>query len=351
MVLRLLKDCAPGQVFVACPNEAPYSERYKALIGQSATVPIPHRAFSIGALFRLRRFLDEREISVIHSHGFGAGLYSRALHLLTGCPCIHTHHGFLLAGPGPLARVFRLLIEAVLSLATNVYAAVSPSEYRRMARCLWWARKRMMLVSNGLGSVPVPGPPANDFTGPLRVLTASRLVDQKDPLALCDIAAALRRRNILSRFRFLVVGDGPLHAALRSAIERAGLTDAFELAGATENPRPYYESAHLYISTAKDEGLPLSVLDAMAYGLPVVATAIGPHRDLVAHQQSGLLFHPGNYDEAAEQLMTLAGDWEKRSAFGLRAREIALAEYNPQRMIAGYEHCYELATGMAVRAI
>jgi len=255
----------------------------------------------------------------------------------------------MLAGSAPPARALKLVIEAALSLATTVYAAVSPSEYRRMVRCLWWARKRMMVVSNGLGRVPVLAQSEDAQADPMLVLTVARMVEQKDPLALCDIAIALRRRNALSRFRFVIVGDGPLCAALRSAIEREGLMEAFELVGAIDDPRPYYQTAHLYISTAKDEGLPLSVLDAMAYGLPAVATAIGPHRDLILHQQSGLLFAPGASDEAAENLIALANDREKRLTFGLRARALALSEYHPDRMIAEYEHCYEVATGLGER--
>jgi len=83
----------------------------------------------------------------------------------------------------------------------------------------------------------------------------------------------------------------------------------------------------------------------MVYELPVVASAISAHKDLVMHEQTGLLFTPEDWDEAADHLIALADNPDKRFSFGFRARRTALSQYDLTRMVAGYDYCYKIAAG------
>jgi len=102
-----------AKVIIACPNDAPYFARYQTLDNVPDVIEIPHRAFRLGAVWRLRAKARAAGVHVIHSHGKGAGIYGRLLSVLTGIPCIYTFHGLHTGEHGPTKRALYLGIERV----------------------------------------------------------------------------------------------------------------------------------------------------------------------------------------------------------------------------------------------
>ena len=340
VLLRLVSEPSCRPMYVACPNEAPYFGRFTHLLGSERVVPIPHRSFTIGTLLRLRRFVIDRNIFVLHSHGFGAGLYGRILQLLTGRPCVHTYHGFLLSGPGLLVTASRAIGEVILFPLTTVPVAVSSTERRRILRWFWWAKSRVISIPNGVSPTSTEAVKVQGDDARIRVLTVGRLVEQKAPLALPEIAQHLRERGSLDRFLFVVVGEGPLGEALRCDVRKRGVGEAFSFAGETFEPARFYKSADIYLSPSRDEAFGLAVLDAMIRGLPVVASAVNGHTDAIVHGQTGLLFSWGDWEQAAAHLHSLADDLGMREQLGSEGRQTTLEQYSAARMAARYEDCY-----------
>ena len=143
--------------------------------------------------------------------------------------------------------------------------------------------------------------------GELRVLTVSRLETEKNPLMLADVLARLRAQD--PRFRLLVCGEGPLEGDLRARLAELGVADHADLLGyvpITDGLLDVYRSSHAFLHVSWTEGLPQTLFEAFAAGLPVVATAVGGVPAAVG--QSALLVDPGDADAPAEQLKRLADD-------------------------------------------
>ena len=143
--------------------------------------------------------------------------------------------------------------------------------------------------------------------GELRVLTVSRLETEKNPLLLADVLARLREHD--PRFRLLVCGEGPMEGELRERLEELGVADHADLLGyvpITNGLLDVYRSSHAFLHVSWTEGLPQTLFEAFAAGLPVVATAVGGVPDAVG--QAALLVEPGDAAAPAEQLKRLADD-------------------------------------------
>jgi len=93
-LFQLLKSAKNKMdVFAACPNDFPYYEKYRELLGKDKIIIIPHRKFSPSVFVKLISFITGNGINIVHSHGKGAGIYSRLLYLFTNIKVVHTFHG------------------------------------------------------------------------------------------------------------------------------------------------------------------------------------------------------------------------------------------------------------------
>ena len=147
--------------------------------------------------------------------------------------------------------------------------------------------------------------------GELRVLTVGRLETEKNPLLLADVLARLRARD--GRFRLLVCGEGPMADDLTRRLEELGVSDAADLLGyvpITDGLLEVYRSSHAFLHVSWTEGLPQTLFEAFAAGLPVVATAVGGVPAAVG--DAALLVEPGDAEAPAAELLRLAGDPQLR---------------------------------------
>ncbi|WP_051384491.1 glycosyltransferase family 4 protein [Nitratidesulfovibrio termitidis] len=316
---------------VACPADYPYHGRYCSLVGEANVFVLPHRAFRCASLFGLARFCREHGIAVLHSHGKGAGLYTRLLALLTGLACVHTFHGVHMKEYGPLKRWLYRIAEKGMSLLTRAGVAVSRGERAQILEEGLMPEARLRLIENGVAvpEVPVSLP----AVPPYRVVSISRFGMQKHSEFLVDILEALQRDGRLGDFHVVVVGDGPGREVVEALARARHLDDALECAGAMPEPQALFAGALCYISTSRWEGMPLAVLEAMAHGLPPVVTDVVGNRDVVIHGMTGLLYPEHDARAAANALLRLADDTALRAALAVGARNHVL-EHHDVRLMA-----------------
>jgi glycosyltransferase involved in cell wall biosynthesis len=163
---------------------------------------------------------------------------------------------------------------------------------------------------------------------------------QKHAELVLDIAEALRSRGVLGSFRFELLGSGPGAANLGNSLRRRKLDAAVRIFGAVDDPARYLGGALAYLSTSRWEGLPLAVLEAMAHGVPVVATNVVGNRDAVVNGNTGFLYEPVEPQAAADALMALAHDPSLRARRAEAARAAAIERYSADRMSAEIVTCY-----------
>ena len=189
-----------------------------------------------------------------------------------------------------------------------------------------------------------PEPRVRD--GVIRVVTIARLSDEKG-LSVLVMAA---ERVLASRpsVAFTVHGDGYLRGDLTVQIERAGLEAHVHLNGAfsRQDLPAIMSGADIFALPSLTEGYPLSIVEAMAWGVPVVATNVGGVPELIRHGVNGLLCAAGDPDSLASALLALVDDPVRALEMGAAARAFYRSSLKPEHLVARYGEAYAEAMGM-----
>ncbi len=119
----------------------------------------------------------------------------------------------------------------------------------------------------------------------------------------------------------IIVGSGSLAENLHTRANDMGINSSVDFVGFTEDVRPYFQRADIYVSTSEKEGLPVSIIEAMAHGLPCIVTNIDGHNELVIHGHNGLLVSPGSPEKLAEAINYLLVRKEERERMGIEGRK------------------------------
>jgi len=171
-----------------------------------------------------------------------------------------------------------------------------------------------------------------------RVATVANLRPEKGHDTL--IAAAALVVGQRPDTEFLVVGGGPLDASLKREVELRGLGAQVQFLGERSDVPALLASSDLFVLPSRSEASPNGVLEAMATGLPVVASRVGGLPELIESGVNGLLVEPDRPAELAAAMLDLIGRPHVAAALGVAAREKAERQYSFDRMVSGFEHLY-----------
>jgi sugar transferase (PEP-CTERM/EpsH1 system associated) len=305
-----------------------------------------------GQFSTLRKYIRQLRPHIVHSRNWGA-IEAVPAAKLAGVPiAIHSEHGYeidTLVGL-PLRR--RLFRRAVYEMTDAVFAVTE--ELRGYhARQAWISPSRIRVLANGIDTdIFAPQHDARrivlDRAGVSNdrfvVGSVGRLVPIKDHGILLKAAERLSQRGV--NVHVLLVGSGPElirhQEFLKTSVALAGRVT---LLGATSKVSEVMNAMDVFVLPSISEGMSNTLLEAMACGLPVVATQVGGNTEVVGEPgRCGCLFAPGDINGLAEQLERLAIDSNARRNMGMAARERGLKMFSMQRMVEAYRHLYlELA--------
>lgn len=283
-----------------------------------------------GLALRLARRFRHWHADVIHTHDDRAHLYGTFAGRLARVPClIHTRHG---RSPN-LSRRQKLLVNAASRLLDH-FVCVS-EDIARLAVQHGVRADRVRSICNGIDVQrfayhgPQPEGPA--------VLVA-RLSPEK------DIETLLRAVELVVRqapaFRLEIAGDGPCMAPLRQTSSALGLDDHVRFLGQVRDVPALLARAKLFVLSSLTEGISLTLLEAMASGLPIVATRVGGNPEVVADAETGLLVPPQNPPALADALLRFHRDRDACLRLGAAGRRRVEANFDIRRMVAEYERLY-----------
>jgi glycosyltransferase involved in cell wall biosynthesis len=171
------------------------------------------------------------------------------------------------------------------------------------------------------------------------ILCLARLVPVKDHATLLRaFGLALRDHPAAELW---LVGDGPLEPTIRELVEQTPAAGRVRFLPGRPDVRPLLEQAQLLVLSSRQEAFPNVVLEAMALGLPVVATRVGGIPEMVVHGETGWLTPPGNPPALAAAMSHLLGDAATRQAFGRAARERVERHFSLAAMVRGHEAVFE----------
>jgi glycosyltransferase involved in cell wall biosynthesis len=181
----------------------------------------------------------------------------------------------------------------------------------------------------------------------LVVLYVARLVPSKNVALFIDVAEEVVRT--LPAARFVLVGDGPEREQAERAVHTRRLDDAIHVLGFREDLVDGYQAADVFLSTSDYEGFGIATLEAMAAGLPVVATVAGGTAELVEDSRTGRLANPGDGPALVAALLDLLGDEERRRRYGAAGARRAREHFDASLMARRYETLYRAAAGLTER--
>jgi glycosyltransferase involved in cell wall biosynthesis len=179
----------------------------------------------------------------------------------------------------------------------------------------------------------------------LQIGTAGRLVEVKDLNLFIDVAADVLRE--VSNICFRILGDGPLKQQLSDRVRELGLADTVVFEGYREDARAFYDEIDIYLNTSLHEGLPLSILEAMAKGRPVVAPMVGGIPEVISNGQEGFLIEGRDSKEFAAKCLLLIRDRHLLESMGNNAHKKIQEKFSSAQMTSAYIELYEVVMGKA----
>lgn len=294
------------------------------------------------AILRLAGYLRRHAVRLVHCFDFYSNIVGVPAARLARIPAVIASQRDL----GDLrSRSQQLVHSLVLGLATHILvnseAIAARLTHTRAAR-----RDRLGVVPNGVDLTrfgPVASP--SSISEVPTVATLANLRPEKGLRQFLEAAAIVTRRA--PRARFVIQGEGPLRGDLEARIRALGLTGVVEMPGATRAPEEALKQFHIFVLPSLSEACSNVVLEAMATGLPVVATGVGGTPALVTDHRTGLLVQPGNAPALAEAILRLLETPAIASEMGARGRARALAEFGMDRMLERIDTFYCRALGPA----
>jgi glycosyltransferase involved in cell wall biosynthesis len=332
----------PGSDF-AVTVAGPAGGLYDGLFAESGIrfAHIRTDRLAVRPFLEVLRLIRQDGIDLVHSHGKGAGLYGRLAARRAGIPAVHTFHGIHHAHyPAGLGRAY-LALERGLARITQAIVHVSDSQALEAAG--------LGLAPPGRSYVVVNGIDAARIAGAAMTREAARQFLQLQPEALVigtvarfDQVKALD--TLLRAFAFVaavepaarlvLLGEGPEASRLRSLAAALGIEARVRFPGFVAGASRLLPALDLYASASRKEGLPLALLEAMACGLPVVATRVPGHMDVVEQGVTGLLVAPDDPQALGRALRDLMAEPAGRKAMGQAGRQRVQHRFAASRMAA-----------------
>lgn len=333
------------EINIACPKQEPFYSRFReAIDGQ--LLEIPERKFGLLDAAKLLIFAKKRKISLIHSHGKGAGVYGRALALLGRIPVVHTLHGVHIKQYNFAMRYAYLIYERLTKGINSQTILVSQSEYNEAKKLGIINRQSSCIINNGVAFQEHDYRRITETRKRIRnelnlheadfiVVTLSRFDYQKNMLEALKISCEL------PHIKFLMLGAGEDYYKIKREIGRKFHQNVL-LPGFVNNPQDYLAASDVFLSTSLWEGMPLATLEAMSNSLPVVASDVIGTRDVVLHDNTGYLYTLGNIKEASNYIKSIAKNPKLGKKIGQRGRDYQREHFTTSQMVTKTREVYEV---------
>ncbi len=295
--------------------------------------------FDLRAWRPLLRLLREERTQILHSHKFGSNVWCALVARFAGVPLLVTHeHSWSFSDD----RLRVALDRRVIAPRADAMIAVSSADARRMIAVERIPEHKIRVIPNGISQPVVADPGAlRKELGladlPIIGMVASLRPEKRVDLLLdaVQLVAATGRA-----FHVAIVGDGPLARELESHARTLAVADRVSFLGYRSDACELAAAFDIAVLTSDREGMPLSLLEYMALGLAIVATAVGGVPDVVADAREALLVAPGDASSVASALTRLLDAPEERARLGRRAAVRQAAEYDLDTTVRRIELLY-----------
>ena len=291
------------------------------------------------AFWKIYKIIQKEKPDIIHTHTAKAGALGRLAGILYGKSIlIHTFHGHVFSGYfGKIKTIFFMWVERFLALFTDRIITVSETLKKELVEKYRIApEKKFSVVELGFELEELFKLPTKNNTEIINIGIVGRLVPIKNHKMLFKVC----RAGLNLPYRIVVIGDGEIKGELEKYAEELGMKDMVEFRGWVKDLKAIYEGLDIVALTSLNEGTPVSLIEAMAAGRPVVATRVGGVADIVQDGKSGYLVESEDVAGFSQKLADLIKDPEKRRKFGECARARVKDRFSKERLIKDTEKLY-----------
>ena len=338
-LLRRLKSRDDLELSVILLNEGKLAAKLRAE-GIAVRV-IDESLNSFTALARkILHIAGENPPDIIHSHRYKENFLAALISLRGGgIRLVATQHGLPelhTKGPGFFSRI---KLRANFLVLSRFFTTVAVSEDIRgiLAGRFGFRKDKVEVIHNG---IELPAPPSrSERDGPFVIGSSGRIFPVKDYPLMVEVARAVAD-GCPEDVRFELAGDGPGLPELESLVWSRGLDGSFILKGRQDDMDAFYRGLDVFLNTSVHEGIPMTILEALAHGLPVIAPAVGGIVEIIDDGKDGFLIRgraPGNF---AAKCLYLKDNPEERRKMALAAREKAVRAFSAEAMADGYYRLY-----------
>jgi len=299
-----------------------------------------HNKSFFNILMDIRNIIKKLSPDVLHSHRYKeniiAFLISRSIR---GLKLIATQHGLPEVNRGSTSLKHRMISRWNLFMLSKYFyrvVVVSQDIKELFEKKIKFDYKKISIIHNGIMITDIP--PKLDNRGTFVIGSAGRVFPVKDYPFMVEIANEVLKKT--KDISFQLAGDGPDRPRLEALIKRYGIDRQFVLKGHLSDMSEFYKGLNLYLNTSIHEGIPMSILEAMAHGLPVIAQNVGGLHEIVDDGIQGYLVNekdPGAFADKCILLYKNKVLWKKMSQ---AAREKVARNFSVPNMAQQYHNLY-----------
>jgi glycosyltransferase involved in cell wall biosynthesis len=329
-----------NNLYIACPDDDPYYSKWKNSEKVKGVIKIPHRRLKFRSLHQIRKFCIDHNINVVHSHGKGAGFYSRLLKLvLPQIRVVHTYHGLHIQEYSSIKAKAYIIIEKFFYLFTNRFVNVSYGEQMKCIENNILKSEKSVVIYNGINNLKkvLNQKKVLGYEGVFVVATITRFDEAKNMELAYHIAKSMRQ---LHNVRFLWIGDGPgKNMLVNRSLEES--VDNIDFVGFQEDVSYFLSASDIYLSTSKWEGLPFALIEALSLGIPLVASNVVGNNEVVQNNFNGFLYKLDDVAAANEHILKLYRDPILLKNMSDAATRDFQARFLKEKMISQLELLYD----------
>lgn len=330
-----------------CPPATPLAADAAALGATLLPLALsrnPSLVADLRALNVIRAMIGSGTFDIVHTHSSKGGFIGRLAATLARHPrVVHTPNAFYYIGQRGLKRLVYQSLERIARPWTDRLIATSQSEQLSAVNDLRFSPDTVRQINN---SIELPGAmirKADQLPTHPMLLFAGRISDQKNPEMFVRMSQVVAQRQPQARFAMIGLTDGDLHSArVRAMIAEYGLNERYMLDGWLDRDETLRRIARctVFVIPSRYEGCCYIAAEAMALGVPVVATDVAGLREVVADGESGFLVPTDDHEAAAERVLQLLGDSDRRQRMGQHGIERVTRLFNVTDTIKQLERVY-----------
>ena len=299
------------------------------------------------AVRQIEEYILEDGIDLVHTHGYKADLYGYLAAWRSGKPVVATCHNWV--GGTAALGIYNYLDRMALK-KFNALAAVSDAVAKRLL-AFGVSAEKVKTIANGIDvqtfergeALPALSAPGSKVVG-----VVARLDLQK---GFEYLLRAVRELCNIHALKLVIVGEGPDRKAIEDMVMEFGLQSNVELAGQQSDMAGVYAAIDIFVLPSLNEGLPMTVLEAMAASRPVIATRVGAIPSVIRDGENGLLVDPKDVDGLRNALARLLSDSDLCRRMGDRAHDWVGRNYTSEVMAVKYRQLYEEVLGQPAIAV